>query len=457
MLRLSLVTNRLRRGFSATQIIVIGFLFLILAGALLLHLPIATSSGESAPFLTCLFTAVSATCVTGLVVVDTATFWSLFGHIVILVMIQIGGLGFMTMAVLLSMMIRRRISPRERLVLANSYNLTSFDGVLPLVGRIVRGTLLVELFGALLLSIRFIPLFGAGSGIWRSVFHAVSAFCNAGFDLMGSFTGPFSSMTYFVDDPLVSLTLVLLIAIGGIGFVVWEDLLCFIKKRRRVSSYTTLVLTVSAFLWLLGALVVAVAEWNNPETLGKLSVGDKCLAALFQSVTMRTAGFNTINLAAAGGVPKILFLLLMFVGGASGSTAGGVKVATFGVFIAAVWQFAIGKKRVSLFRRTVSSADITRVFALTAVQFGITVFAATFLVGQGVDMTSALFETFSASGTVGLSLSLTPALGAMARVVIMLLMFFGRVGILTVTAALHDRSRDEDNQMHYADAQFMIG
>ncbi len=446
-----------RRGFSATQIIVFGFLTVIVLGAFLLHLPISAASRAATPLLSCFFTSVSATCVTGLVVLDTATHWSLFGQTVILVLIQIGGLGFMTMTVLISMMIRRRISPRECLVLANSYNLSSFDGIVPLIRRILCGTAIVEGAGAVLLSFRFIPLFGVGQGIWKSVFHAISAFCNAGFDLMGTYSGPFSGVTPFVNDALVSITLMLLIIIGGIGFVVWDDIIAFFHSHRRMSAYTRLVLLVSVILWIMGAAAVALSEWNNPATLGSLPTGGKVLASFFQSVTMRTAGFSTVDLSACGSALKMVFLFLMFVGGASGSTAGGVKVGTIGIFFTALKELAFGKKRVSIFRRNVPVAELTRALTLISTQFTVTIIAATVLIGCGTDVMSALFETFSASGTVGLSLSVTPTLGTLSRIVLMLLMFFGRVGILTVTAALYDQASHRDGDMRYADAHFMIG
>ncbi len=451
--------SRVRRSqfFSATQILVIGFLTVIFIGSLLLKLPIASASGESAPFLTCLFTSVSAVCVTGLVVVDTATFWSAFGQCVILLMIQIGGLGFMSMAVLLSMMIRRRISPREKIVLANSYNLSTFDGVIPLIRRIVLGTLIIESLGTLLLCVRFIPLFGLGEGVWKSVFHAVSAFCNAGFDLMGSFSGPFSSLSAFRGDYLVCLTVSALIAVGGIGFVVWDDVRYFFRKKRPLSAYTKLVLCVSAVLWGLGMIGILISEWSNPATLGTLPVSEKFLAALFQSVTMRTAGFNTVDLASCGDAVKLMFLFLMFAGGASGSTAGGVKVSTIGVFCLSLSRFAVAKRHVVAFKRTVSEADITRTFTLIGVQFCITMAAASILSACGVDLMKALFETFSASGTVGLSLNLTSTLSGFPLLIVMILMFFGRVGILTVAAALYGRQSHNDEQMHYADMQLMIG
>lgn len=446
-----------RRGLTTAQIIILGFLAVILTGAVLLHLPMASRSGESVPFFDCVFTAVSATCVTGLVVVDTAITWSGFGQAVILFMIQIGGLGFMTMAVMLSTLVRRRVSARERVLLVNSYNLLSFEGLMPFVRRIFGGTMLIELCGAVILAFRFVPLYGWGKGIWRSVFHAISAFCNAGFDLMGGESGAFTNLTSFVRDPLINITVALLIMIGGIGFVVWDDVLHWIRERRRFSVYTKLVLTVSAVLWIGGTVMIAVPEWNNPATLGALNPFEKVMAAFFQSVTFRTAGFNTIALDKMHMLPQTASLLIMFIGGASGSTAGGVKVGTFGLLIYSACLYAFGRKHITVFRRTVPKDDVIRVFTLITVQFSVTLLGALILIGSGVDLMPALFETFSASATVGLSLGVTPTLSAVGRLVIMTLMFFGRVGILTVATLLCDKGVQEQNQMQYADIHLMIG
>ena len=448
---------RKKRGLTTPQILILGFLCVILIGASLLHLPIASRSGTPVPFADCAFTAVSATCVTGLVVTDTALTGSGFGQAVILVMIQIGGLGFMTLAVMLSNLMHRRVSARERVILANSYNLISFEGLLPFVRRIFGGTLLIELCGAVALSFRFIPMYGWGQGIWRSVFHSVSAFCNAGFDLMGTESGAFTSLTSFARDPLINITVMLLIMIGGIGFVVWDDILYYIKERRRFSVYTKLVLTVSAVLWIGGALVVAIPEWNNPATLGALQPGEKVMASFFQSVTFRTAGFNTISLNDMHALPKLASVLIMFVGGASGSTAGGVKVGTVGVLIYAAILHACGRKHITVFRRTIPSEDVIRAFTLVTVQFFVTMLGAFFLIGDGADLLAALFETFSASATVGLSLGLTPTLSLASKIVVMTLMFFGRVGILTIATLLSDKEVQEQNQMQYADTHLMIG
>ena len=449
--------KKIRRGLSATQILVVGFILVIVAGASLLHLPVSSRNGETTPFLDCLFTSVSATCVTGLVVVDTATHWSTFGHIIILLMIQTGGLGFMTIAALLSMLLRRNVSPRERILLANSYNLSSFEGLVPLVRRVLCGTMFFEVCGAILLSSRFIPLFGLGRGLWMGLFHSVSAFCNAGFDLLGGYTGAFSSLTGFVEDPTVSLTIAALIMIGGIGFIVWDDIYEWLSRRNPLTVYTKLVLSISCTLWVGGTLIYAVQEWNNPATLGVLGTPDKVTAAFFQAVTMRTAGFNTISLNDMTSVSQIVSLLLMFIGGASGSTAGGVKVVSFALVFYAVWVLASGRRHITLFRRTVSVDTLMRAFTLCGIQFIITMAAALVLLSADCELMPALFEVFSASGTVGLTLGLTPTLQVIPRIVVMILMYFGRVGILTIAMAGHTKSIDEQNQMRYADAHLMIG
>jgi trk system potassium uptake protein TrkH len=363
----------------------------------------------------------------------------------------------MTLAVMLSNLMRRRVSARERVILANSYNLISFEGLLPFVRRIFGGTLLIELCGAIALAFRFIPLYGWGKGIWHSIFHSVSAFCNAGFDLMGGESGAFTNLTSFAPDPLVNITVMLLIMIGGIGFVVWDDILYYIKERRRFSVYTKLVLTVSAILWIGGALIVAIPEWNNPATLGMMNPGEKVMASLFQSVTFRTAGFNTISLGDMHTLPKLASVLIMFVGGASGSTAGGVKVGTVGILVYAAVLHACGRKHITVFRRTVPSEDVIRAFTVVTVQFLVTMIGALFLIGDGAELMSALFETFSASATVGLSLGLTPTLSLASKIVVMILMFFGRVGILTIATLLSDKEVREKNQMQYADTHLMIG
>ena len=441
-----------------TGVIAVGFLLIILIGTLLLTLPISSRDRSFTPLPDAAFTAVSATCVTGLVTVDTATHWSMFGQIVILIMIQVGGLGFMSIAILMSLLIKRSVTPRERMLLAMSYNLDSYDNTGELIKRIGIGTLCIEGAGALILSTRFIPLFGVGDGIFKSIFHAVSAFCNAGFDLMGGYSGHFSSLTAFVDDPIVNVTIMLLIIIGGIGFIVWNDIANAITKRKRLSVYSRFVLIVTSILLLGGTLFFALLEWNNPETLGDLPAGSKLLAAAFQSVTLRTAGFNTISQAGMTPSSQLLSMLLMFIGGASGSTAGGVKVATIGVLIYSVWCNAIGQKETVLFHRKITGDHFIRAVSVIVVQLTLVLVGVVSVSAvSGFAIMSAAYEVVSATGTVGIPLGITTGLDIPSRFIIMALMYLGRVGTLTVTYAVMLNMRDSRSIISYPDANMLIG
>lgn len=441
-----------------TGIIAIGFLLIILTGTILLMLPISSRDRTFTSPLDAGFTAVSATCVTGLVTVDTATHWSMFGQIVILTMIQIGGLGFMSLAVLMSLIIKRAVTPRERMLVAMSYNIDSYDNINGLLRRIGIGTLCIEGAGALILATRFVPLFGWGDGIYKSIFHSISAFCNAGFDLFGSYSGQFSSVTAFVSDPVVNITIMLLISVGGIGFVVWNDIVNFIIKRKRLSVYSKFVLIVSAILTFGGALMFALLEWNNPETLGALPTGSRIMAAFFQSVTLRTAGFNSISQADMTQSSQLLSILLMFIGGASGSTAGGVKVVTVGVLIYTVWCAALGKKNTVLFRRTISTDSFIRAVTVVMVQLMIVIVgivSVSALSGNGI--MAVAYEVASASGTVGITLGITSTLDVASKIILMAIMYLGRVGILTVTYAVMLNLRESRSVISYPEANMLIG
>ena len=441
-----------------TGIIAIGFLLIILTGTILLMLPISSRDRTFTSPLDAGFTAVSATCVTGLVTVDTATHWSIFGQIVIITMIQIGGLGFMSLAVLLSLIIKRAVTPKERMLVAMSYNIDSYDDLNGLLRRIGIGTLCIEGTGALILATRFVPLFGWGDGIYKSIFHSISAFCNAGFDLFGSYSGQFSSVTAFVNDPIVNITIMLLISVGGIGFVVWNDIVNFIIKRKRLSVYSRFVLIISAVLIFGGALIFALLEWNNPKTLGSLPTGSKIMAAFFQSVTLRTAGFNSISQADMTQSSQLLSILLMFIGGASGSTAGGVKVATVGVLIYTVWCASLGKKNTVLFRRTVSTDSFIRAVTVVTVQLFIVIVgivSISALSGNGI--MAVAYEVASASGTVGITLGITSTLDVASKIILMAIMYLGRVGILTVTYAVMLNLRESRSVISYPEANMLIG
>ncbi len=448
----------LKRRLSATQVILIGFILLILIGTLLLTLPISSADGTFTSPRSSMFTAVSATCVTGLVVEDTGTHWSLFGQIVIICMIQVGGLGFMTMAVMMSLFIKRQITPRERMLVAQSLGLTGFGGTVALVKRILIGTFTIEAFGAVILATQFVPIFGWGKGIFFGIFHSISAFCNAGFDLLGGYGGEFCSFTCFADNYVIGTTLVFLIVIGGIGFVVWDDIVNLITKRQRISVYSRFVLVLSALLVFGGMALIALCEWNNPDTIADLPIGAKLFQCLFQSVTTRTAGIDMINNAAMSESSKLISMLLMLVGGASGSTAGGVKVGTIGVVVCAVLAFTRGENDVVVFRRKLSHETVVR--ALTVLGIDLTaVFAATLVITQTTNapLIAALYETFSGIATVGLSLSLTPTLSLAGHIAIMMLMFFGRVGILTITYSILLKQAQKKSCISYPEINMMIG
>lgn len=437
-------------------IMALGFLTIIIIGTLLLMLPISSSSGEFTDPITAGFTVVSATCVTGLVVVETGLYWSLFGQIVIILLIQIGGLGFMTMAVLLSIMVRRSLSPRDRVLVAASYGINDYGGINKLVKRILLGTFVIEGTGALLLSIRFIPALGFVKGMWYSVFHSISGFCNAGFDILGNG----NSLGVYSDDPLVCITIMLLIILGGIGFPVWNE---FIGRKRgqKLSVYTKFVLILTAIYIFGGALIVAALEWNNPETIGTMSVGNKILNSLFESVTWRTAGYITFNNGALNDATKLVGAVIMFSGGCSASTAGGVKLATIGVIMLATYTVAIGKSNINFMRRRIPNEVVMQAMSLVVIQLMLTVIATLICSGvcasMGVPTIDILYEVVSAGATVGLSAGITPSLPVVAKVTLMLMMYFGRVGILTITCALMGRGSEYKTVLNYPEANILIG
>ena len=421
------------KKWSATRILAVGFAVIILFGAVLLRMPIANRGGTPIPFFSALFTATSATCVTGLVVYDTWSQFSLFGQAVILLLIQVGGLGFMTVAILFSLALGKRIGLRERSLLTEAVGSLQIGGVVRLVKRTLIGTAIFEGIGALLLSIRFIPLFGLWRGIWFSIFHSVSAFCNAGFDLMGRLA-PSSSLTHFAADPLVILTIAGLIIVGGIGFVVWNDLVECRFRMKNLRLHTHVTLTATLALLLMGTVLFLLLEHNG--VFSGMSIGERLLSAFFQSVTPRTAGFNSVDIASLTDASKLTTMLLMFVGASPGSTGGGIKTTTLVVAAATVMASLRGSEDVSV-RRLRLESDVQRRACC-----GIAVYGAQALIGmlvlcvQGFAFTDAAFECLSAIGTVGLSTGITPALPALSKLVIILLMYTGRVGSITVFLAV---------------------
>ncbi len=444
------------RHLNATRLVAGSFAVIILAGTLLLSLPIASRSGESQGLFTAFFTATSATCVTGLVVADTFLTWSLFGQAVILMLIQLGGLGFMTVITLISLAAHRRIGLSERLIMVSTLNLNDLDGVVRVVRHALIGTAFFELAGAALLSIRMIPKYGFVRGMWHALFHGVSAFCNAGFDLQGGDTGAFSSLVGFQDDPLTLLTTAALVVIGGLGFFVWEDLWNN-RSWKKLTIYSRLVLTLTAALTLGGALFFLGTEWSNPGTLGPMGVGEKCLNAFFQSATLRTAGFNVIDQGAMTDNSLVMSCIFMLIGGSSGSTAGGVKTVTVWVLAMVVISGLRGRENIVFRSRTLPGRR-----AMNAVTLFLMV---TFLFVTGSMLISltheatflqAAFETASALGTVGLTTGITPTLARPAQALLAAMMYAGRVGILSFSIAFLNRRKDSLN-IRYPEFSIMIG
>ena len=417
-----------RRHLTQTQFIVYGFIAIILIGALLLCTPIASRTHTATPFLDSLFTAVSSTCVTGLVVVDTYVHWSLFGQIVILFLIQIGGLGFITIGVLFSLILRRKIGLKTRGLMQESVNTIKIGGIIRLARKIIRGTLFVEGAGAILLSIRFSFDFGVPKGIYYGIFHSISAFCNAGFDLMGV-NGEFNSLCDYAGDPWVNIVIMSLIVIGGIGFVVWDDISINKFKFRKYSFHTKIVLVTTLFLIVSSSTLFYIVEYDN--TMEGMNVGERILASMFSAITARTAGFNTIDTGSLKGASLLLTCILMFIGGSPGSTAGGIKTTTFFVLMVNLFANMRGGKS-GIFRRRFEDGAVKKasmVFILNLVLCMMALFV--ILAITNLAFSDIMFEVFSAMGTAGMSTGVTRDLNEGARCIIMLLMFCGRVGSLS--------------------------
>ena len=445
-----------RRGLNATRVVAISFALIILAGALLLTLPVASRDGESAGFFTGLFTATSATCVTGLILADTWIQWSFFGQVVVLAMIQLGGLGFMTLLTLVSFALHRRIGLSERLVMVSTFNLNDLDGVVRVVRHALMGTFLLEGIGAVVLAWRMIPEFGVLGGVWRGIFHSVSAFCNAGFDLLGGRFGAFSSVAGYNDDPVVLLTIAALIAIGGLGFFVWEDILRT-RSFHRLSPYSKLVLAMTAALIFFGAVFFFVEEYANPAVFGEMPLGQKIYNSIFQSVTLRTAGFDAIGQGNLSDSSKAFSSIWMLIGGSSGSTAGGLKTVTAAVLLLTLRARLTGREQVTFRGRAVPYAQVLNAMTLVLVM-GLIFLVSSMVIStlEGLPYVDCAFEVASAMGTVGLTTGLTPNLTPFSQTLIILLMYLGRVGVLSFSIALMTRGRTMD-KIRYPEMNVMIG
>ena len=428
-----------RRSMGQTQFLAFGFFVLIMTGTLLLMLPFSSRDGRSMDFLGALFTATSASCVTGLVVADTWTQWSLFGQLVIITMIQIGGLGFITIGVYVSILLRRKIGLKMRGLMQESTSALNIGGIVRLAKKIIIGTILFEGGGALLLAIRFIPQYGFLRGLFYSIFHAVSAFCNAGFDLMGH-TGQYNSLSVYYDDWLVNLVIMSLIIIGGIGFVVWDDIS---KKKLHFSRYllqTKIVLITTAVLVFGGGLAFYLLE--KDLLMADMDTSGRILSSLFSSVTARTAGFNTIDTGALSDGSKLLTIILMFIGGSPGSTAGGIKTTTVVVLFLFVNSSIQRTYGVNAFGRRLDDEAIRQASSVLTINLFLALGVSLVIMGvQNLSMSDTLFETFSAIGTAGMTTGITRDLVPLSRFLIILLMYCGRIGSMSFALSFTQQKR----------------
>ena len=441
------------KRISSPQIIALGFLMIILVGALLLMLPVSANDSSVTPFTNCFFTATSATCVTGLITYDTFLHWSPFGRTVIILLIQTGGLGFMTLAALFSVIIRKNLSLKEKMTMTQSLSIER-ENISRLIKRIVVGTFLCEAAGGIVLSLRFAFDYSLPTAIWKGFFISVSAFCNAGFDVLGD-RGAFSSLSSYAADPTVVFTVSALILIGGLGFFVWADIL---KKRRfkTLELYSKVVIVTTVVLFFFAALSFFFLE--NGAFLSGKTAGEKVLDSVFFSSTLRTAGFATFDFSALKASTLVIAMIMMFIGGGSGSTAGGIKVSTAALLVFAVRSALFGRKKVTIGKKTVSSSTVLQAAGLFITMLFITLLSGIIISEvDGVPLLSALFETFSATGTVGLTVGITPTLSAFSLWLLATLMFFGRVGILTIIFALSVKVKKNDELISYPETKYTVG
>ena len=431
-------------SLSTTQTIMLSFLCVILLGSLLLALPVSSASGEAVPYLDALFTATTATCVTGLVTLPTVTAWSVFGQVVILILIQVGGLGVITIMSAVMILLHKRMGIGERLLLQDAFNLNSLSGIVRFVKRVLLGTFLVEGIGALLYMTVFVPEFGR-RGIWISVFTSISAFCNAGIDIIAE-----NSLCSYATNPVINIVTCLLIILSGIGYIVWWDVMGLAGKKGRrsfrnlslhskIAIYTTLILIFG------GGFLIFLFEYHNPLTIGRMSLPDKIQVSLFQSVTTRTAGFATVPQQDLTNASSILCLLLMFIGGSPVGTAGGIKTVTFAVLAVSALATIQNKQEVSLFDRNISKQTVNKAVAVTMMSFAI-MFTSTILLSAATDadVLDVFFETVSATATVGLTRDLTPSLNDAGKAVIIGTMYLGRVGPISLALALNANKKHQN-------------
>ena len=448
------VGKKRRKALGTRRTVVLVFAAVIALGTLLLLLPVSSRNGECCGVKTALFTATSSTCVTGLVLADTWSQWSGFGQFVIIAMIEIGGLGFMSLASMFIFFARRKAGIQHRMLIAESINSDGSGGVMRIQRSLLIGSLSLEALGALVLFLRLFPLYGASKALKLGVFHSVSAFCNAGFDIMG-FESPGGSMAPFASDGVVLLMLSVLIIVGGLGFIVWDEILNV--KPKKWSVYTKLVLITTAAFIVSGFIVFCLLEWKNPETLGNFTAPVKLLNSFFQSVTLRTAGFASFDQNGLTQAGKAVSDFMMFVGGSSGSTAGGIKTVTFVVLFLFIKSRVRGRSGTDVFKHTISDEQVMNALTLFIIMVTLAFAGATFMCADsGVSFADALFEVISALGTVGLSTGITAALGTASQIMLIIFMFFGRIGILTISIGFLNGGYTERNY-RYSGTNLLIG
>lgn len=455
--------NKINRQLSTTQVIALGFISAILIGAVILSLPVSSASGQFTPFTDSLFTSATSVCVTGLVVVTTATHWSLFGKIVILVLIQLGGLGIISFTTGIMLIIGRRITLRDRMLLEDALNLDTLKGLVKFLKRIFKGTFIVEGIGAFCYTFVFIPRFGIIKGIWYSVFHSISAFCNAGIDILGS-----DSLMPYVADVWVNIVTMLLVITGGIGFIVWWDIINNIKKLiqheytlkmavKKLHLHSKITIITTFFLITGGALVVFALEYNNPATIGNMGFFQKIMASFFQSVVLRTAGFATFSQAGLNSSTVIVCLFLMFIGGSSIGTSGGIKTTTFAVLFLSTRATIKGSTHLVVFNKTIPHKTVQKALAVTVVSLT-ALLIATFMLHlvEGGSLLDATFETTSAVATVGLSRDFTASMGIFGKLIITFCMYLGRIGPISMVI-FFNRQQQGSKYFSYPHEDITVG
>ena len=451
---MNLRLGSLRIHLNISQIIALTFLGIILLGTILLALPVSSADNQSCGFLTALFTATSSVCVTGLSVVDVWSSFSFFGQLVMLFLIEAGGLGFMSIISLLFFLVNHQSNIQSLSLIAGSLGTDGMKDIVRIQKRLIFGSLIFEGIGALILFLNLLPECGFGTSLWLGIFHSVSSFCNAGFDLMG-LSGPGASISSLQTNPVALITLALLVVIGGIGFIVWDDIMSS-RHPRYWSINTRLVLTITSILLATGTLIYLVFEYNNPATLGPLSFSDKLVNSFFQSVTPRTAGFGVLDQSSLTGTSNALTMLLMLIGGSASSTAGGIKTVTFAIVIITIISNASGRRNIVLMKRTISSEQVTHAFTITGA-YAILSLLGGFIISltSNVNFSKALYESVSALATVGLSLGLTPSLSFISKLLVIAFMYIGRVGLLTITLGFFKNK--ENPAIKYPSVNVMIG